>query len=472
VSVSTADRKAAHRAAAADLRARYARLPEGQRVRLGKATSNLFRFRDESDPVALLDVGALDQVIEVDPGSRTALVAGMTTNEHLVEATLAHGLMPLVVPQLKTITVGGALAGLGIESTSFRHGLAHESVLEAEVLTGDGRLITATPDNEHAELFRGLPNSFGTLGYAVSLIVELQPVSRYVAVRHVSFPDAASCTAAISRIAADGHYRDEPVDFLDGVVFSPAEQYLTLGRFTDTAPAGLTVSDYTGRDIYYRSIQRPGRDRSEGFEGRDLLTTHDYIWRWDTDWFWCSRALGVQHPVGRALWPRRYRRSDVYRRLVALDRRHQLSARVRNWRGLPAEEPVIQDIEVPVERLPEFLEAFHSDIGITPVWLCPVRLRKSSGWPLYPMEPGRLYVNVGFWSAVPLRPGQSAGTHNRRIEELVADLDGHKSLYSDSYYSADDFWNRYNGPAYAKLKRTYDSEGRLPDLYDKCVRER
>src|SRR6202012_3392620 len=163
-------------------------------------------------------------------------------------------------------------------------------------------------------------------GYAVSLIVELQPVSRYVAVRHVSFPDAASCTAAISRIAADGHYRDEPVDFLDGVVFSPAEQYLTLGRFTDTAPAGLTVSDYTGRDIYYRSIQRPGRDRSEGFEGRDLLTTHDYIWRWDTDWFWCSRALGVQHPVGRALWPRRYRRSDVYRRLVALDRRHQLSA--------------------------------------------------------------------------------------------------------------------------------------------------
>jgi FAD/FMN-containing dehydrogenase len=61
--------------------------------------------------------------------------------------------MPKVVPQLKTITIGGALAGLGIESSSFANGLAHESVREVEALTGDGRLLTATADNEHAELF-------------------------------------------------------------------------------------------------------------------------------------------------------------------------------------------------------------------------------------------------------------------------------------------------------------------------------
>ena len=46
----------------------------------------------------------------------------MTTYEDLVDATLPHGLMPLVVPQLKTITLGGAVTGLGIESTSFRNG--------------------------------------------------------------------------------------------------------------------------------------------------------------------------------------------------------------------------------------------------------------------------------------------------------------------------------------------------------------
>jgi FAD/FMN-containing dehydrogenase len=145
---------------------------------------------------------------------------------------------------------------------------------------------------------------------------------------------------------------------------------------------------------------------------------------------------------------------------------------VRRIAGLPPEEPVIQDIEVPVERLAEFLAAFHTEIGISPVWLCPVRLADPAGWPLYPMDPARLYVNVGFWSAVPLRAGQRNGAHNRTIERLVAELDGHKSLYSDSYYEPEEFWAYYNGPAYRAVKRAYDAEGRLPDLYDKCVKGR
>ena len=100
------------------------------------------------------------------PQARTADVAGMCTYEDLVDATLPYGLAPLVVPQLKTITLGGAVTGLGIESTSFRNGLPHESVLEIDILTGSGEIITATPDGEHADLFFGFPNSYGTLGYS------------------------------------------------------------------------------------------------------------------------------------------------------------------------------------------------------------------------------------------------------------------------------------------------------------------
>jgi FAD/FMN-containing dehydrogenase len=454
---------AAHQAAAAELRTRYARLPEGERIRLGKSTSNLFRFGSGGGG-GRLPADGLDHVLEVDPATRTAHVQGMTTYERLVAATLPHGLMPPVVPQLKTITVGGAVAGLGIESSSFHAGLAHESVIEAEVLTGDGRLVTATADNEHAALFRALPNSYGTLGYAVSLRIRLAPVRRYVALRHLRYTDPKSCARDVAEICAAGTHDGDPVDFLDGTVFGPGEQYLTLGRFVEESViegAGAEPSDYTGRRIYYRSVAE---------RETDLLTVHDYLWRWDTDWFWCSRALGVQHPLIRPLWPRRYRRSDVYRRLVALDRRSGFSARVRRLAGLPAEEPVIQDVEVPVERLAEFLDAFHTEIGITPVWLCPVRLGDPEGWPLYPMDPARLYVNVGFWSAVPVKG--EPGAHNRRIEQLVAELDGHKSLYSDSYYPEAEFWTYYNGAAYREAKRAYDPAGRLPDLYDKCVRGR
>ena len=124
-----------------------------------------------------LDVVDFDGVLHVDPVARTAEVQGMTTYEHLVEATLPHGLMPLCVPQLKTITLGGAVTGLGIESTSFTWGLPHESVIEMDVLTGDGRVlkVSGRDDDPHRDLYYGFPNSYGTLGYALRLKIDGQP---------------------------------------------------------------------------------------------------------------------------------------------------------------------------------------------------------------------------------------------------------------------------------------------------------
>ena len=122
-----------------------------------------------------------------------------------------------------------------------------------EVLTGDGRVVVARPDNEHADLFHGFPNSYGTLGYALRLTIDLEPVRPFVRLRHLRFATAEACLAAMADACAAGAHDGEPVDFVDGTVFGPDEQYLTLGTFVDEAP---TVSDYTGMDIYYRSIQR------------------------------------------------------------------------------------------------------------------------------------------------------------------------------------------------------------------------
>ena len=456
---------AEHRAAVARLRQAYAAIPPGSPVRLAKRTSNLFRFRDarrgrgaENQPG--LDVSAFGHVLSVDPGARVAVVGGMTTYEDLCDATLPHGLMPLVVPQLKTITLGGAVSGLGIESTSLRNGMPHESVLAMEILTGDGQVVTAAPGNEHSDLFAAFPNSYGTLGYALSLTIELEPVQPFVHLRHVPFRDPDACMTAIAEIAAAGSYRGQRADFLDGVAFGPDELYLTVGAFSDVAP---WRSDYTGRNIYYTSIRGPQED---------FLTIRDYLWRWDTDWFWCSRPFGVQKPLIRALWPRRYRRSDVYRKLVALDRRLGLSGALDERRHRPVREVVIQDVEIPVARSADFLSFFTSQVGMSPVWMCPLRLRGERDWPLYPLKPGEVYVNFGFWGTVPLPPGRSDGYYNRLIENEVGALGGHKSLYSTSYYTEDDFSRLYNGAAHARLKREYDSSGRLPGLYDKCVRGR
>ena len=90
----------------------------------------------------------------------------------------------------------------------------------------------------------------------------------------------------------------------------------------------------------------------------------------------------------------------------------------------------------------------------------------------YPLEAGRDYVNVGFWSSVDIVPGAADGDVNRAIEARVHDLDGHKSLYSDAYYDPDTFWSLYGGEEYARVKKLYDPDGRLPDLYAKAVGRR
>ncbi|WP_168706626.1 FAD-binding oxidoreductase [Gordonia paraffinivorans] len=446
------------------LLASYRAIPPNATVRLAKKTSNLFRKR-AANPHPGLDVSGLDRVISVDAENRTADVAGMCTYENLVAATLPYGLAPLVVPQLKTITLGGAVTGLGIESTSFRSGLPHESVLEIDILTGDGEIITATPTNEHADLFYGFPNSYGTLGYSVRLRIELEPVKPFVALRHVRFTSIADLQATMDRIVTEKTYDGERVDYLDGVVFTADESYLTLGRQTDEEGP---VSDYTGKDIYYRSIQSKTTDR---------LTIHDYLWRWDTDWFWCSRAFGAQNPKIRRWWPKKYLRSSFYWKLIAYDHKYNIADRLNARKGLPPNERVVQDIEVPIERTTEYVEWFLENIPIEPIWLCPLRLREPAlpgsdpvrPWPLYPLEPRRTYVNVGFWSAVPVTPGKPGHT-NRLIERKVAELDGHKSLYSESFYEPDEFDELYGGESYRLLKKRYDPRGRLLDLYAKAVK--
>ncbi|WP_300677122.1 FAD-binding oxidoreductase [Nocardioides sp.] len=454
-----------HQEAVARLRASYDAIGTGQPVRLAKKTTNLFRARAATTAPGL-DVSGLNGVIAVDPVAQTADVQGMCTYEDLVDATLEHGLIPYVVPQLRTITLGGAVTGLGIESTSFRNGLPHESVLEMDVFTGAGEVITATADNEHAALFETFPNSYGSLGYATRLKIKLEKVPPFVAMRYVRFDDAELMTKTISEIAATGEYDAQRVDGLDGVAFAPGEYYLCLARFvapneTGFSRPGDVASDYAGQKVFFKSIAE---------RETDLLTIYDYLWRWDTDWFWCSGAFGAQNPKIRRFWPRRYRRSDVYMKLLGLDRRFGIADKLDDRAGRPRRERVVQDIEVPVANLPAFLDWFDAEIGMRPVWLCP--LKATRPWRSYPLAPGDVYVNVGFWGTVHVGEDAPHAPKNRAIEAKVHELGGHKSLYSEAFYDKATFDALYNVANLDAVKAIYDPNNRLTSLYDKAVKSR
>lgn len=422
-------------------------------VRLRKSTSNLFRPRAGDDDFTELDVSSLNHVLEVDPETRTAEVEGMTTYADLVDATLPHGLAPAIVPELKSITVGGAVTGVAIESSAFRYGLVHHTVRELDVLIADGRVLTCAPD-QRAGLFHGFPNSYGSLGYATRVRLDLIPVRPFVQLDHSRHRDPEAVFAEIASECSD-----PTCDYLEGVYFGPADFVLSRARFVDSPPDGATPSDYTWMQSYWQSLR--SRDR-------DLLTAHDYLWRWDTDWFWCSRNVGAHLAPVRLLLGRKRLNSVTYQKIMRASHRFPLSL-LQYVR--PRTESVIQDVDIPIENAAAFLSDFEAGVGIRPVWICPFVVPNDNGpndeFTLFRLRPGAVYVNFGFWDMV--RSTEPDGHYNALVEDLVARHGGKKSLYSRSTYDEAVFWSIHDREAYDALKRECDPDGRFPGLYEKAV---
>jgi FAD/FMN-containing dehydrogenase len=417
-------------------------------VALGKDTSNLFRDR-AAGARRRLDVRSFNQVLCVEKNHVEA--EGMIPYEELTRACLSNHVMPAVVPQLKTITLGGAVAGVGIESSSHRYGLVHDTMLELDVLLGDGRIVNCTADNAHADLFFGFPNSYGTLGYALRVKAKTVPVKRYVRLEHIAFSDGDEYFARLEKCLREGD-----ADFMDGTIFSPQRLFITLGRFTDSAPY---TSDYTYEHIYYRSIAK---------KREDYLTVHDYLWRWDTDWFWCSKNVLAQNPLVRRIYGRRRLGSKTYTKIMRWNSRVGATRKLERLLGLHSES-VIQDVDIPIARAAEFLDFYAKNIALWPQWVCPIGPKPHSGrFVLYPVK-SEWYVNFGFWDVKRTRAAHPPGTFNRMVEEKVGELGGIKSLYSESFFPEAEFNRRYGGAAYDALKKKYDPQGAFPRLYDKCV---
>ena len=47
-----------------------------------------------------------------------------------------------------------AIVGIGIESSSFKHGFVHEGMMEADILIAAGKVVTIRADNECALCIR------------------------------------------------------------------------------------------------------------------------------------------------------------------------------------------------------------------------------------------------------------------------------------------------------------------------------
>merc|ERR1739844_7398 len=104
----------------------------------------------------------MNDILEVNIQERTVTVEPMVTMGLLVPELMRQGWTLPVVPELEELTVGGMIAGTGVESSSHHSGLFQEFFIELEVILASGAVVKCSR-NEREELFQAFFWSYGTL---------------------------------------------------------------------------------------------------------------------------------------------------------------------------------------------------------------------------------------------------------------------------------------------------------------------
>ena len=428
-----------HAAKVADIVAQLRALPAKSTVSLRKrsVSHQVPKARDQRRRDDKIDVGELTEILEIDTERRLCIAESGVTFTDLVAATLPLGLVPAVVPELATITLGGAVAGCSLESMSFAVGGFHDTCRELEVITAEGDVLTCTRDNEHALVFDMMHGSFGTLGIVSRLVFELVPAKPYVHLVYERYTDQASFRAAIHR-----HAGARDVDFIDGIIHSPTCYALALGRFADHAPY---VHRYDWVKIYYRTT----RTRYE-----DYLRTRDYLFRYDR---------GVTNVRPKSL-PGRL----LFGKLMTSTRWLRLAEQVP-WLLRDERPTVTLDVFIPDSRVPEFLAWYERELGHYPLWCVPYRRVRDYPWladSFWADLHDSLFLDLAIYG---MRQHGERNVH-RLIEEKLRELGGIKTLIAHNYYGEDEFWSIWNKRNYDAVKAITDPHNRFRDLYTKTCR--
>ncbi|WP_460649916.1 FAD-binding oxidoreductase [Kribbella endophytica] len=148
--------------------------------------------RVPADGGILLKTSAMTSLL-IDPERRIAKVGPGVRWGAVLDAAKDFGLVALAGSS-RDVGVTGYTLGGGVGWLARKFGYAADSVIRAEVVTADGRVVTATAD-EHPDLFWAIRGGTGNFGIVTSLEFRLYPVSEVYAGILYFAADAATLKA-------------------------------------------------------------------------------------------------------------------------------------------------------------------------------------------------------------------------------------------------------------------------------------
>ncbi|MEU8118855.1 FAD-binding protein [Spirillospora sp. NPDC049024] len=157
--------------------------------------------RAQVDGGIVVDMSGLNGVHDLGE-DQVAVDAGATWRSVLAE-TLPRGLTPPVLTNFLDLSVGGTLSVGGLGGTTHRYGLQTDQVLELEVVTGDGRLLTCSA-HERTDLFDAVRAGLGQFGTITRARLALMPAPERVRRYTLAYPDLAGLVRDQRLVVEDG----------------------------------------------------------------------------------------------------------------------------------------------------------------------------------------------------------------------------------------------------------------------------
>jgi len=390
-------------------------------------------------------IGDLTDILEVDFQNQTCTAEAGVSFCDLVDKTLPLGLMPYVVPELKTITIGGAVSGCSIEAMSYRYGGFHHSAIEYEYIDARGEIKTCSPEKD-ADVFEMLHGSYGTIGILTKIKFKLYPAKPFVKMTYPKFHNFNDFWNFLQERCRLGDYT-----FVDAIIYDKNNFIVCLGELVDTAPY---TSHYDWLEIFYKSTLT---------KNEDYLTTKDYFYRYDAECHWITRTVPIlENKIFRFFFGKIYLGST---NLIKISKK--LAAILRKKKR----PDVVVDVFVPSQNFPKFYDWYEKDFNFFPLWIVPYRTPQIYPW-INPNHAAKTNEKFYIDCAVYGRPNcEEKVDYSELIENKVFELGGMKTLISRNHYSEQRFWEIYNQPAYMAIKRKTDPDNRLGTIYENRVKK-
>jgi FAD/FMN-containing dehydrogenase len=370
----------------------------------------------------LLDMKSMGRILEVDPARRTITVEPGAIWRDVVARSYHHGLIPPVLTNNLSVTVGGTLSVAGIGVASFKYGAQTDNVEELEVATVDGAVHRCSRGQE-PELFWGVLSGLGQIGIILKARLRLRPAKPMTRTYDLLYDDARAFMGDARMAMESGRWDDleswcapcpQGLKWVGGVRQPFARWFFPFHLTAEFEPGSPPD------DAAMLQGLRPYRDVLV-----DDLPTHEFA----------NRLVPV---------------FDIWKRLGTWEHIHPWMEVVLPWRTA-------------AEYLDTVLPDLSPGVNVGGhVLLWPARSSVSEV-PLF-MHPKEEYlIGFGILPAVPPRMWETVRPRLQAASELAIAMGGKRYLSGWIEFSAEQ-WREHFGERweqFASLKRRHDPDGRL-----------